>query len=232
LPAPRPLDGSAPGVGLGALRTRGLIGDHSDAIRLCNPDAPPAHLTPDLCRRSPPAGDRWHIRQPVPAARFTAVLPRGSSGDIEEPAGTGRGTGTQRKDRCSGGPETSGGGRREPGGVRSGRWRCRSGTRSPTACDPSASLLRPAPSRPERAWPFGVAGTLIGRPSRASARRAPCIGQGQARCARPFGTLDGGVVVRSGVVEGQGELLASRAVRGRYVVESSGVVKPLRMSQV
>jgi hypothetical protein len=62
-----------------------------------------------LCRRSPPAGARWHIRQPVLAARFTAVLSRGSSGDIEEPAGTGKGTGTQRKDRCSaGGPETSG----------------------------------------------------------------------------------------------------------------------------
>jgi hypothetical protein len=40
-------------------------------------------------------------------------------------------------------------------GVRSGRWRCRSGARLPTACDPSASLPRPAPSRPERAWPFG-----------------------------------------------------------------------------
>ena len=34
--------------------------------------------------------------------------------------------------------------------------------------------------------------------------------QGQARCARPFGTLDGGAVVRSGVVEGQGELLAGQ----------------------
>jgi hypothetical protein len=105
-----------------------------------------------LCRRSPPAGDRWHIRQPVPAARFTAVLPRGSRGDTEKPAGTGRGTGTQRKDRCPGGPATSGW---SPGtGVRSGRWRCRSGTRSLTVCDPSASLPRPAPSRSERAWPF------------------------------------------------------------------------------
>ena len=34
-----------------------------------------------MCRRSPPACDRRHIRQPVPAARFTAVLPRGSGGD-------------------------------------------------------------------------------------------------------------------------------------------------------
>jgi hypothetical protein len=66
-------------------------------------------------------------------------------------------------------------------------WRCRSGARSPTACDPSASLPRPAPSRPERA--FRVAGTLIGRPSPNQHRRAPCIRQGQARCARPLGTL-------------------------------------------
>jgi hypothetical protein len=43
----------------------------------------------------------------------------------------------------------------------------------------------------------------------------------------------GPLVVGSGVVEGQGELLAgSRAVLGRYVVMSSGVVKPSRMSQV
>jgi hypothetical protein len=62
---------------------------------------------------------------------------------------------------------------------------------------------------------FRVPGTLIGRPSPNQHRRAPYVGQGQARCARPFGTPDGGVVVRSGVVEGQGELLASRAVRGR-----------------
>jgi hypothetical protein len=35
------------------------------------------------------------------------------------------------------------------------------------------------------------------------------------------------------VIEGQGELLAVQpAVLGRYVVMSSGVVKPARMSQV
>ena len=48
----------------------------------------------------------------------------------------------------------------------------------------------------------------------------------------PYQTQDGSGVVGSGVVEGQGELLlASRAVLGRYVVMSSGVVKPSRMSQ-
>jgi hypothetical protein len=126
--------------------------------------APPAHLTPDLCRRSPPASDRWHIRQPVPAARFTAVLPRGSSGDIEEPAGTGRGTGTQRKDRCSGGPETSGvvagnrgGSGLAAGGAGQGRGRPPPATRRHLCSGP----LRHGRSGPGL-W---VAGTRIGRPS-------------------------------------------------------------------
>jgi hypothetical protein len=64
--------------------------------------AAPAHLTPGLCRRSPPADDRWHIRQPVAAARFTAVLPRGAGGDTGGARRHRSGMGTQRKDRCSG----------------------------------------------------------------------------------------------------------------------------------
>jgi hypothetical protein len=104
--------------GLRALRKRGFIDDHPDAIRLRTPRrALPALLTPGLCRRSLAGGDRWHIRQPVPAARFTAVLPRGSGGSHNrrsppEPAGgwdTAEGSGF-------GGPATFGGGRREPGG--------------------------------------------------------------------------------------------------------------------
>ena len=139
----------------GAFRRRGVIDDHSDAIEFRNPRrALPAHLTPGLCRRSPPAGDRWHRRQPVPAARFTPVRPRGSS------AATGRARRNRQGDEDTAEGSVFGGagdlgvvaGNR---GVRSGRWRCRSGARSPTACDPSASLLRPAPSRPERAWPLG-----------------------------------------------------------------------------
>ena len=122
----------------------------------------PAHLTPGLCRRSPAACDRWHIRQPVPAARLTAVLPRGSSGGTAEPPEPAGGRGHSGRIGVRGGRRPRGG-RREPG-VRSGRWRCRSGARSPTARDPSASLPRPAPSRPERAWPL-VPGTRIGRPS-------------------------------------------------------------------
>ena len=75
--------------------------------------------------------------------------------------------GTQRKDRGSGGPETSGGVAGNRGG-RSGRWRCRSGARSPTARDPSASLTRPAPSRPERAWPCAYPGRSSAGPTQTS----------------------------------------------------------------
>jgi hypothetical protein len=73
---------AATGVALGAFARLGFIDYDSDVLRLCNPDAfPPAHRKPGMCRRSPSPCDRWHIRQPVPAARFTAVLPRGSGGD-------------------------------------------------------------------------------------------------------------------------------------------------------
>jgi hypothetical protein len=61
-----------------------------------------------------------------------------------------------------------------------GRWRCRSGARSPTARDPSASLARPAPSRPERAWPFAYpAHSSAGPTEPASAGRVPA-GRGPA----------------------------------------------------
>jgi hypothetical protein len=196
-------------------------------------DPPPQGAPLGLCRRSPATGDRWHIRQPVTPARFTAVLPRGSSGDTEEPAGTGRGTGTQRKDRCSGGPETSGvvAGNR---GVRSGRWRCRSGARLPTACDPSASLPRPVPSRPERAWPFAYPARSSAGPPRTNQQPSCTVYPSRASSLRsslrdPYG----GVAVRSGSSRARASCwLASRAVLHRYVLMSSGVVKPSRMSQV
>ena len=98
---PRPPRTSLPGVG--AARRgywsgpRGVPAARLHRLRLrrhpaAQPDAlPPARRKPGMCRRSPPACDRWHIRQPVPAARFTAVLPRGSGETQEGPAGTGRG---------------------------------------------------------------------------------------------------------------------------------------------
>jgi hypothetical protein len=93
-----------------------------------------------MCRRSPPACDRRHIRPPVPAARFTAVLPRGSGGDTGGARRNRQGLGTHRKDRCS--------------GVRPLEVPVRSAVAHRR--DPSASLARPAPSRPERAWPFAA----------------------------------------------------------------------------
>jgi hypothetical protein len=154
----------APGRRRASPRGRTAVGEQAHTYRL-------KRASRGLCRRSPAAGDRWHIRQPVPASRFTAVLPRGSSGDPAKPAGTGRGTGTA-EGSVFGGPATSGGrpGTRED---RSGRWRCRSGTRSPTARDPSASLPRPAPSRPERAWPFANPARALAGPPRTGTARAP-----------------------------------------------------------
>ena len=55
-----------------------------------------------MCRRSPPACDRRHIRQPGPAARFTAVLPRGSGGDTGGARRNRQGLGDTAEDRCSG----------------------------------------------------------------------------------------------------------------------------------
>ena len=94
------------------------------ARRLRNPDALcRLTWTPGVCRRSPPAGDWWHIRQLVPAARFTAVHrspPERFQRRHKGARGTGRGMGTQRKDRCSGSGDlgVAAGNR----GVRSGRW--------------------------------------------------------------------------------------------------------------
>jgi len=124
---------AATGVALGAFPRRGFIDYDSDAIRLRNPDAlPPAHRKPGMCRRSPPSCDRWHIRQPVAAARFTAVLPRGSGGDTGGVRRNRHGMGTQRKDRRSGAgdlrgwsPGTGGAGLAAGGAG--------SGARSPTA---------------------------------------------------------------------------------------------------
>jgi len=91
---------------------------------------PAGHLKPGVCRRSPPTCDRWHIRQPVPAATFTAVLPRGSSGDTGGARWNRQGDGDTAEDRCSG-VRRPRGWSPGTGGVRSGRWRCRSGRGRP-----------------------------------------------------------------------------------------------------
>jgi hypothetical protein len=150
----------------------------------------------------------------------------------EEPAGTGRGTGDTAKGSGFGGSGDLGGGRREPegsglaaGGAGQGRGRPPPATRR---------HLGPGPLRHGRSGPgLSRPGTPIGRPPRTSTRRAPCIRQGQARCARPFATHDAGAAVRSGSSRARPSCwLASRAVLGRHIVMSSGVVKPARMSQV
>jgi hypothetical protein len=117
-----------------------------------------------MCRRSPPACDRRHIRQPVPAARFTAVLPRGSGGDTGGARRNRQGLGRQRKDRCS--------------GVRSLEVPVRSAVAHRR--DPSASLTRPAPSRPERAWPFAVDWRVL-----LARSRRPVLPLGTARRVNP-----------------------------------------------
>ena len=121
------------------------------------------------------------------------VLPRGSSADTGRARRNRPGDGDTAEDRCSGGSGDLGGGRREPRGVRSGRWRCRSGTRSPTACDPSASL--PGPLRHGRSGP--------GPPRRHHHRRPPnqhprAPSSVKGKLAALVGTLDGGAVVRMG----------------------------------
>jgi hypothetical protein len=148
----------------GSSTVRSRIGRPPDPLPSA---APPAYLKPGVCRRSPPAGDRWHRRQPVPAARFTAVLPRGSGGDIRRsPPAPAGGWGPSGRIGVRGVRRPRGG---SPGtGGRSGRWRCRSGARLPTACDPSAALPRPAPSRPERAWPFASPAATTDQPKSAA----------------------------------------------------------------
>jgi hypothetical protein len=164
-----------------ALRRRGFIGDHSDAIRLRTPDGLCRLIGRRACVEDhlrPVTGgtDRSRCRR-LGSPQSSREVPAETQ---EEPAGTGRGTGTQRKDRWSGGRRPRGG-RREPGG-RSGRWRCRSGARSPTACDPSASLPRPAPSRPERAWPFAYPARSSAGPTRTSVGRSS-TGRSRTRLA-------------------------------------------------
>jgi hypothetical protein len=199
--------------------------------RLCTPRrALPAHRTPGLCRRSPPAGDRWHRPQPVPAARFTAVLPRGSRGDTGGARRHRQGDGDTAEGSVVGGPETSGGSPGTGGPV----WPLEVPVRGAVA-----HRLRPvgisAQARSVTAGAglaFHVPARSSVGPPRTSSCRAPRSVKGKLAALVPSGplTLGGGAL---GVVEGQGELLAgSRAVLGRYVVMSSGVVKPARMSQV
>jgi hypothetical protein len=128
-----------------------------------------------MCRRSPPACDRWHIRQPVPAARFTAVLPRGSGGDTGGARRNRQGMGIQRKDRCS--------------GVRPLKVPVRGAVAYRR--DPSASLTRPALSRPVRAWAFAVDWRVLLARSRRPV--LPDLGNGQAgqpRAEGPEGRVD------------------------------------------
>jgi hypothetical protein len=190
-------------------------------------------LTPDLCRRSPPAGDRWHIRQPVLAARFTAVLPRGSSGDTRR----------ARRNRQGDGDTAEGSvfGVRRPRGWSPGAegpvWPLEVPLRGAVAhrlrpvgiSDQARSVTAGA------GLAFRVPGTLIGRPSpnepAAVVHRVSV--KGKLAALVPSGPLTGGRwCARESSRARASCWLASRAVRGRYVVLSSGVVKPARMSQV
>jgi hypothetical protein len=167
-----------------------------------------SHRTPGLCRRSPPAGDRWHRPQPVPAARFTAVLPRGSRGDTGGARRHRQGDGDTAEGSVVGGPETSGGSPGTGGPV----WPLEVPVRGAVA-----HRLRPVGISAQARSVTAGAGLAFPVPARSSAgppptstRRAPCSRQGQARCAHPFGTLDGGRSGALGVVEGQGELRAGQ----------------------
>jgi hypothetical protein len=126
-----------------------------------------------MCRRSPPACDRRHIRPPVPAARFTAVLPRGSGGDTGGARRNRQGLGTHRKDRCS--------------GVRPLEVPVRSAVAHRR--DPSTSLTRSAPSRQERAWPFAVDWRVLLARSPAAGIAGP--GNDQAGQPEPKDPKDG-----------------------------------------
>jgi hypothetical protein len=105
-------------------------------------------------------------------------------------------------------------------------------------CPPPATRrhLCPGPLRHGRSGP-GLSRTRHAHrsalPERTSSRRASCIRQGQARCARPFGTSTVGRRCARGSSRARASCwLASRAVLRRYVVMFSGVVRPARMSQV
>ena len=72
-----------------------------------------------------------------------------------------------------------------------------------------AHRLRPVGISAQARSVTAGAGLAFGYPARSSAgppptstRRAPCVRHGQARCARAFGTLDGGDGGALGVVEG------------------------------
>ncbi len=84
----------------------------------------------------------------------------------------------------------------------------------------------------ERAWSFAYpARASVGLPEPAPVVHRAFV-KGKLGALVPSGPLTVGRWFAQGV-EGQGELLAgSRAVLRRYVVMSSGVVKPARMSQV
>ena len=131
---------AATGVALGAFRRRGFSDDDSDAIRLRNPTRSRRLTGRRVC-----VGD--HLR-PVTGGTYDSRCRRlgspQSSPEVpaatqEGPAGTGR-AGDTAEDRCS--------------GVRPLKVPVRSAVAHRR--DPSASLIRPAPSRPERAWPFAV----------------------------------------------------------------------------
>jgi hypothetical protein len=147
-----------------ALRRRGFIGDHSDAIRLRTPDGLCRLIGRRACVEDhlrPVTGgtDRSRCRR-LGSPQSSREVPAETQ---EEPAGTGRGTGTQRKGSVVGGPETSGGSPGTGGPV----WPLEVPVRGAVA-----HRLRPvgisAQARSVTAGAglaFRVPGTLIGRPS-------------------------------------------------------------------
>jgi hypothetical protein len=127
---------AATGVALGAVRRRGFIDDDSDAIRLRNPTRSRRLAGSRAC-----VGD--HLR-PVTGGTYDSRCRRlgspQSSPEVpaetqEGPAGTGRGWGHIGRIGVRG----------------SGRWRCRSGARSPTAA--TRRHLWPGPLRHGRSGP-------------------------------------------------------------------------------
>jgi hypothetical protein len=228
-PGPGPLDGGLlewpSGVAQALLHRRPLGRD-----RLCTPDGLRRLIGRRACVEDhlrPVTGSTYDSRcWRLGSAQSSREVPAETQRSPPAPAG---GRGHSGRIGVRGGRRPRGG-RREPGPV----WPLEVPVRGAVAHrrDPSASLPRPAPSRPERAWPFTSrhahrpaplepAPVVHRDPSRASSLRS------SLRDPRRWG---GGAL---GVVEGQGELLAgSRAVLGRYVVMSSGVVKPCLMSQL
>jgi hypothetical protein len=213
-----------------ALRRRGFIDDHSDAIGCAPPDALCRLIGRRACVEDhlrPVTGGTYDSRcrrlgSPQSSREVPAETPRSPPA----PAG-GRGHSGRIGVR---GSETSGGSPGTGGPV----WPLEVPVRGAVA-----HRLRPvgisAQARSVTAGAglaFHVPARSSVGPPRTSSCRAPRSVKGKLAALVPSGplTLGGGAL---GVVEGQGELLAgSRAVLGRYVVMSSGVVKPARMSQV